>query len=164
VGAIAGSTIANRNANRRWKSDRQESRLSLARQAAIEVAEASYRWASAQYDYERKQLGIGNDNEPPAPSLSEVLGNANTRQAIAFATLYVSVADQATKDAARALEDVRTPYQMFMDEDAGAVIDGNRSARNRSLMRLVLRSKDFETAIRDYVEAIAHILAPMPES
>ncbi|HEX4400429.1 MAG TPA: hypothetical protein VHZ98_03805 [Galbitalea sp.] len=163
LGTLLGANIANRSALRRWKAEQQESRLSIARKAAIEVAESSYQWASAQFGYGRLQLGIGTDNAPTSESYSEMVGAAQTRQVIAFATLYVSVSHKATVDAARELEEKRKPLIAFLGDDAAGVLNNTGEARNRALVRLIQGWSEFDTAIRDYIEAIAPLLAPVPE-
>lgn len=159
LGAYIGARIANRNSRQRWRAEKRESRLALARAAAIEVAESSYKWSAAHYAYALWQLGIGNEDQ----HLSDALGVALTRQAIAFATLYVSVSDVAVVAAARTLESQREPYQMFLGDDAVEVLDKVGAARTRSLARLVIGKGDFDKAVREYIQAIAPLLASVPE-
>jgi len=162
VGALIGARISNRNALRRWTAEQREARLSIARKAAIEVAESGHEWANAVFAYGRWQLNSGTQATPPPESLSVPLSAAQTRHEIAFAAFYVSVSDLATVAAAQTLEAAREPLQNYLGDDIEGVLSGVAQAQRFALNRLIKGFGGYREAITAYVSAIAPLLVPEP--
>lgn len=164
LGTIVGARIGVRDAQRRWTVERRDARRDTARAAALELAEASFAWSSAQIVYGGSKVGIRGPDTPPDAELSDTLGAAVLRQRIAYAALYTSVGEGPIRDAALALEEAQKPYQQFIsDDDAGGVLDGEAGAMERSRKRLILGGVAYRGAMDAYISTIAPALVPEQE-
>jgi hypothetical protein len=160
LGAFVGARLSTREARRRWKADRDDTRRNAARSEVLEVAASCYEWASAQFTYGMTQLGIRGPATPSDRELSDALNAALLRQRIAFAALYSGTAGEGIRATAQTLEAAAIPYREFISHDPAGVLNGDSKAREVAIGRLVKGSADYRTELDRWFSSIAPLLVP----